>query len=149
MKYIKMFEKVVKELYYNANGLGTLPKLPKTLIKLYCYGNRLTELPELPNGLEELYCSDNKLTKLPELPKSLRILSCYDNNLEKLTELPSRLEYLSFDYNILIKCPIILPVTLKELFCKGNDAPFKNLAEYNEWLNINHPEVVNANKFNI
>ena len=84
MKYIKMFEKVVKELYYNANGLGTLPKLPKSLIKLYCYGNRLTELPELPNGLEELYCSDNKLTKLPELPKSLRILSCYDNNLEKL-----------------------------------------------------------------
>ncbi len=84
------------------------------------YSNQhLFELPGLPVTL----------TKLPTLPDGLIYLNCCDNNF--------------------IEFPTILPKSLIGLSCGGNNLPYNNIVEYYKWLEMNHPEVVIGNKFNI
>jgi len=85
-------------------------------------------ISNIPDTTTELYCYNNNLKELPTLPYSLKTLNCSNNN---LSELP------------------LLPETLEILVCEGNNLPYNNLDEYNKWLEINHPDIFNAKKFNI
>lgn len=138
MKYIKKFENYedkseITDLNLENRKLTELPDLSEyvNLKRLFCYNNNLTSLPELPKSLKHLACGNNKLTSLPELP-NLTGLHCNGNQLTSLPKLPDSLVELFCQNNKLKSLPN-MPERLRILDCSGNDLPFDDIYEFDEW----------------
>lgn len=105
----------------------------QALKRLYLDRNLLQSVPtELPASLEELRLDGNKLKVMSEVAwfrcPGLLILSLNNNSLESISSLfpdgvlspLSSLRTLSLSHNRLISVPLQLPLSLQELYLRGN-----------------------------
>lgn len=103
------------------------------LRRLYLDRNLLQSVPvDLPDSLEELRLDNNHLRLMSEavwtLCPGLLVLSLSNNSLESGSDsLPnnvlsplSKLRTLNLNYNLLASVPLGLPLSIKELYLKGN-----------------------------
>lgn len=116
----------------NSATEGAFERIP-ALKRLYLDRNLLRSVPtDLPHSLEELRLDNNQLSMMSEAvwvrcPK-LRVLSLSNNSLGNGSNpLPSaifsplsKLRTLNLDHNQLASIPLGLPLSIKELYLKGN-----------------------------
>jgi len=81
---------------------------------------QVTKLLNLPKQLLELNCCQQKLTELQNLPATLKILKISENDIVVLDlKQTPRLNHCDVNDNFL-KSILNIPVSLKELYCDGN-----------------------------
>jgi len=114
---------------YNCR-LGSLPRLPDSLVRLDCHNNWIRNFHDdrIPPLLTSLDITSNEFVMLPALPSELQTLYCCTNPLRVLPDLSTTLRILAIGHTNIMWLPP---------FVDGGDHPYVFMARFSKpWTSL-------------